>query len=116
MITYTFCEPVQALLEFMPIHIRELKEGEGRLLGGYTSAQVCPTMCHRIPYYGWDLEGDVTEESVARTLDAEVHPLCSTCARKWREAQPGYVAPPPPKIEGARPMMVVIDEAADVGF
>ena len=115
MTTYTFCEPVQNLLAFQPIHIRDL-EGKGPLYGGYTAGQVCPTLCHRVPYYGWDLEGEVTQESVTRALEAEVHPLCSTCAQKWQEAQPGYVAPPPPTIKGVQPSMVIIDEGFDPGF
>lgn len=116
MTEYTFCEPVQILLAFTPIHLREIQPGRARQLGGYPAKEAHPTLCGRVPYYGWDLEGEVDLKAVEATLNASVHPLCPRCADAWKRAN-GLVPPEPERsVQGYRPSRLIVDEVSDVGF
>lgn len=116
MATYTFCEPVQNLLAFTPIHIREVEPGRTPQYGGYPASQAHPTLCGRVPYYGWDLEGEVNQTTVENALNAEVHPACPKCVERWKRAHGMLPPEPKPSVRGLRPSRVILDEMSDVGF
>ena len=105
--TYAFCEPVMNLLAFEPIHLRQLKAGEQVRPHGFTFAV---TLCKRVPYYGWDVPGDVTRSTIDARLNFEL-PLCRECADEWMRRHGGKPVPAP-SIQGVRAQRVVIDEAA----
>ena len=116
MTVYTFCEPVQNLLAFTPIHIREIADGRGPHYGGYPIKEACPTLCGRVPYYGWDLEGEVNQTTVENALNAEVHPACPRCVEEWRRRHGMLPPAPKPSVQGYRLQGMIVDEIADVGF
>lgn len=108
---YTFCEPVWWATTWTPVHIREIPEGKELKFGGGIDT---PTLCKRMPNYGWDIPGEVTEAAIDACLNREINPLCPNCADEWRRQQPGYIEPPAPtpSMQGQRLMGTWLDEAA----
>lgn len=109
--TYAFCEPVMDLLAFEPIHLRQLRPGEQLQTHGFSHGSA--TLCKRVPYYGWDVPGDVTETTIDARLNFAM-PMCSECAEEWARRHGGKRTVPAQSVQGVRSHLLVTDEISEL--